>query len=78
MISHTWKRLGEYRATLQVKRRASTITSSWDPSHPKTPALAMEAIGIHTKLIENPLPNLKITVAQDLTLAEAILRTRQA
>ena len=39
---------------------------------------AAEAIGIHTKLIENPLPNLKITVAQDLTLAEAILRTRQA
>ena len=39
---------------------------------------AVEAIGIHTKLIENPLPNIKITLPQDLTLAEAILGTREA
>ncbi len=39
---------------------------------------AVEAIGIPTRLIENTLPNIKITVPQDLTLAEVILRTRQA
>jgi 2-C-methyl-D-erythritol 4-phosphate cytidylyltransferase len=35
---------------------------------------AAEAVGVATKLIENPLPNLKITVPQDLAVAEALLR----
>ena len=39
---------------------------------------AVEAIGIPTKLIENSLPNPKITVPQDLTLAEAIMHVRKA
>lgn len=34
---------------------------------------AVEAIGIQTKLIENALPNLKITVRRDLALAEALM-----
>jgi len=39
---------------------------------------AAEAIGVPSKLVENLLPNLKITMPQDLALAETILRTRQA
>ncbi|HJM63188.1 MAG: 2-C-methyl-D-erythritol 4-phosphate cytidylyltransferase [Roseibacillus sp.] len=38
---------------------------------------AAEAIGVPTRLVENLLPNLKITLPQDLALAEAILKTRQ-
>ncbi|MFM1559948.1 MAG: 2-C-methyl-D-erythritol 4-phosphate cytidylyltransferase [Roseibacillus sp.] len=38
---------------------------------------AAEAIGVHTKLIENPLPNIKITIPQDLAVAEALMKTRQ-
>ena len=38
---------------------------------------AAEAIGVATRLVENLLPNLKITLPQDLALAEAILKTRQ-
>lgn len=38
---------------------------------------AAEAIGVSTRLVENILPNLKITLPQDLALAEAILKTRQ-
>lgn len=39
---------------------------------------AVEAIGVPTKLIENPLPNLKITVPQDLAVVEALLASRDA
>jgi 2-C-methyl-D-erythritol 4-phosphate cytidylyltransferase len=28
-------------------------------------------------LIENPLPNIKITIPQDLAVAEALMKTRQ-
>ena len=38
---------------------------------------AAEAIGVHTKLIENPLPNIKITLPRDLALTEAILDRRR-
>jgi 2-C-methyl-D-erythritol 4-phosphate cytidylyltransferase len=35
---------------------------------------ALEAIGVHVKLVESRHPNIKITTAADLALAEAILR----
>ncbi len=38
---------------------------------------AAEAIGVPTRLVENLLSNLKVTLPQDLALAEAILKTRE-
>ena len=35
---------------------------------------AMEAIGVATKLVASPSPNLKITVPADIELATALLR----
>jgi 2-C-methyl-D-erythritol 4-phosphate cytidylyltransferase len=36
---------------------------------------AAAAIGVPSKLIENPLPNLKITVPQDLAVVEALMKS---
>jgi 2-C-methyl-D-erythritol 4-phosphate cytidylyltransferase len=38
---------------------------------------ALEAIGRPVKLVENPDPNLKITVPSDLVVAEAVLKARK-
>ncbi|NIP93496.1 MAG: hypothetical protein GWO24_08600 [Akkermansiaceae bacterium] len=37
---------------------------------------AAEALGVQTKLIENPFPNIKITVPRDLAVVEALMKMR--
>ena len=39
---------------------------------------ATDALGVATKLVENVLPNIKITVLADLAVAESILKERMA
>ena len=56
--------------------RAYTLTES-RRLHITDDVSAAEAIGVPTKLIENPLPNPKITFPRDLTIVEALLRIRK-
>lgn len=55
------------RAYQQVINRRMPVTDD---------VSAAEALGIATKLVENPFPNLKITVLADLVVAESILKSR--
>jgi 2-C-methyl-D-erythritol 4-phosphate cytidylyltransferase len=55
------------RAYQQVMARRMPITDD---------VSAADALGIATKLVENNLPNLKVTVLGDLLVAEAILKAR--
>ena len=55
------------RAYQQVLARRMPVTDD---------VSAADALGIATKLVENKLPNLKVTVLGDLVVAEAILKAR--
>lgn len=58
---------------LKMLRRALTVAES-RRLEITDDVSAAEAIGVPARLIENPYPNLKITVPADLAVAEALMR----
>jgi len=61
-------RLGELRAAYAAARAADRV--------PTDEAAAIEATGAKPRLVAGRIDNVKVTQAEDLALAEAILRTR--
>jgi 2-C-methyl-D-erythritol 4-phosphate cytidylyltransferase len=81
-VSATVERAGLWRALTPQMFRFRALCAALDTAHaaarqPKDEAEALEWLGERPLLIEGAAANLKITSADDLALAAAILRARQ-
>ncbi|HEX7952060.1 MAG TPA: 2-C-methyl-D-erythritol 4-phosphate cytidylyltransferase [Burkholderiales bacterium] len=73
---HTESRAGLWHAqTPQMFRHQALLRAlrACDPARATDEAAAIEALGMHPKLVQGDASNLKITQAQDFALAELIL-----
>jgi 2-C-methyl-D-erythritol 4-phosphate cytidylyltransferase len=81
-VSTTVERSGLWRALTPQMFRFRRLCTALDAAHasarlPADEAQALEWLGERPLLVEGAASNLKITAADDLTLAAAILRARQ-
>jgi 2-C-methyl-D-erythritol 4-phosphate cytidylyltransferase len=80
-VLHTEERAGLWRALTPQMFRYGALCAALDAAHaagrtPSDEAQALEWQGARPLLIEGAASNLKVTTAQDLVLAAAILRAR--
>ncbi|HEY0768287.1 MAG TPA: 2-C-methyl-D-erythritol 4-phosphate cytidylyltransferase [Steroidobacteraceae bacterium] len=80
-VAHTVERSGLWRALTPQMFRYGQLCTALDRAHatgrfPSDEAQALEWLGEHPVLIEGAATNLKITSAEDLVLAAAVLRAR--
>jgi 2-C-methyl-D-erythritol 4-phosphate cytidylyltransferase len=89
-VADTLKRAGEDRRSIRTESRTDLWQAqtpqmfryglllralrSCDPGHATDEAAAIEALGLQPKLVQSDATNLKVTHAQDLALAELILK----
>ncbi|HEX4388708.1 MAG TPA: 2-C-methyl-D-erythritol 4-phosphate cytidylyltransferase [Steroidobacteraceae bacterium] len=83
VAARTEERAGLWRALTPQMFRFAALCAALDEAHaagrfPSDEAQALEWRGAQPRLIEGSAANLKITTAQDLELAAALLRTRRA
>ena len=77
MIRATPPRERFWRAQTPQAARRGHLLRALETGSPTDDAGALAALGVPVRLVENPLPNLKITRPPDLVLAQAILEARQ-
>jgi 2-C-methyl-D-erythritol 4-phosphate cytidylyltransferase len=82
-VAHTVDRAGLWRALTPQMFRYGRLCTALDAAHgagrfPTDEAQALEWLGEQPALVEGSAWNLKITTTEDLTLAAAVLRSRQA
>ena len=76
-IDHTVDRTGLWQAQTPQMFRAAALQAALtqvDLQHITDEASAMEAQGVFTQLVQGDVRNLKLTLAQDATLVELLLR----
>ncbi len=81
VVLNTQERAGLWRALTPQMFRYGALCAALDAAHaagrtPSDEAQALEWQGARPRLIEGASSNLKVTTAQDLVLAAAILRAR--
>jgi len=81
-VEQTLDRAGLWRALTPQMFRYGPLCTALDVAHaagrfPSDEAQALEWLGEHPLLIEGAASNLKVTTADDLSLAAAVLRSRQ-
>jgi 2-C-methyl-D-erythritol 4-phosphate cytidylyltransferase len=82
-VLRTEERRGLWRALTPQMFRYRDLCAALDAAHaaerfPSDEAQALEWVGASALLIEGAASNLKVTTAEDLTLAAAVLRARRA
>lgn len=76
-IAHTEDRKGLWQAqTPQMFRTGLLLRALMAAKDATDEAFAIEALGLHPKLVEGDAANFKVTYAQDILLAELLLRER--
>ena len=76
-IDHTVDRTGLWQAQTPQMFRAAALQAALtevDLQHITDEASAMEAQGVFAQLVQGDVRNLKLTLAQDATLVELLLR----
>ncbi|MBI4936801.1 MAG: 2-C-methyl-D-erythritol 4-phosphate cytidylyltransferase [Nitrosomonadales bacterium] len=77
-IARTESREGLWQAQTPQMFRAGLLAQALQQANGVTDeASAVEALGLHPKLVESETSNFKVTYAQDLKLAELLLQKRQ-
>ena len=82
-VAQTLDRAGLWRALTPQMFRYGRLCTALDVAHaagrfPSDEAQALEWLGEHPLLVEGAASNLKVTTADDLWLAAAVLRSRQS